>query len=59
MSSVDLVPPPLDAFRASELHYMKNNETGRTFSTHGENEIMEAGKGRYDFGDLIVDGTSV
>lgn len=59
MSSVDLVPPPLDAFRASELLYVKDNETGRTFSTHGETEIMEAGKGRYHHGDLVVDGISV
>jgi hypothetical protein len=44
--SVDLVPSPLDAFRASELHYIKDNEMGRTFSMHGENEIMEAGKQR-------------
>jgi hypothetical protein len=27
-------------------------------SAHGENEIMEAGKGRYRFGDLVVDGSS-
>jgi len=60
VSSVDLVPSPLDAFiRASELHYMKDNETGRTFSMHGENEIMEAGKGRYPFGELVIDGSSI
>jgi hypothetical protein len=58
VSSVDLVLSPLDDFRASELHYMKDNETGRTFSMHGENEILEADKRRYHFGDLVVDGSS-
>jgi len=38
---------------------VKDNETGRTFSMHGENEVIEAGKGRYHFGDLVVDGSSV
>jgi hypothetical protein len=37
---------------------MKDNETGRTFSMHGENEILEADKRRYHFGDLVVDGSS-
>jgi len=59
VSSVDFVPSPLDASRASELHYMEDNETGRTFTTHGENEITEADKRRYHCGDLVVDGSSV
>jgi hypothetical protein len=58
VSTVDLVPSPLDAFRASKLHYSRDNDTGRMFSTHGESEIMEADKGRYRFGDLVVDGSS-
>jgi hypothetical protein len=58
VSSVDLAPSPFDAFRASELHYIKAN----IWAEHSAHmEKMRSWKlTRGDMtGDLVVDGSTV